>query len=359
VIANNRVTVSREAQLQEKSRGFFYRFIYVAVALLSLLVTSLVFHSLLPPSIPEGVVEKLRFFAAHKGEFDTLFLGTSRIYYAVSPEIFDSITRENGMPTRTFNFGIDSLHPPENFYVLDQILKTNPQKLKWIFVDLDNIQTKSNSESFGTQRLLYWHDWPRTALTLKKAIDPRGGAKWDGKLIRLWSARRQILLHVGLFEKQFTNVGRALDFLPAHDQGSGPEPTSRLGPKGDGYRTAGPPMTPARAANFRRMLAEEVATARPRFIDPYADSAYREYAEKIRAVGAAPIFVVTPGPSQSLMRFRKSPPPGPLLSFNDCKAYPQLYDAQARADEGHLTNEGAVEFTRLLALELVHYARQR
>jgi hypothetical protein len=321
----------------------------------ALLATSFVYHALLPPPIPEGVVEKLRFFAAHKDDFDTLFLGSSLIYYGVSPEVFDGVTRDNGLPTRTFNFGIDGLHPPEIFYVLDQILKTNPQKLKWVFVDLDNIQTKSSAVALGTQRDLYWHDWSRTALALKKAIDPRSKTIWYHKLIWIWMARHQIFLHVSLFGKQLSNVRRVLDFL----QGSGSEPSSKLGPKGDGYRLAGPPMPPERAANFQRMLAEEVATARPRFIDPYAESAYREYAEKIRHLGAAPIFVVAARPSQSPMRFRKSPPPGLVLLFNDCKAYPQLYDAQARCDEGHLTSEGAVEFTRLLALELVRYSRQR
>jgi hypothetical protein len=116
-------------------------------------------------------------------------------------------------------------------------------------------------------------------------------------------------------------------------------------------------MPPARAEHYRRKLAEEVFAARPKLIDPYADEAYRDYADKIRQLGASPIFVVTPEVFQSPLLFRE-PAPGLLLPFNDSKKYPQLYDAGMRVDHAHLTNEGAEEFTRLLALEFLRHARR-
>ena len=340
------------------NKQFSYRLVCVALGLGALLATSFVYHALLPPSIPEGVAEKLAYFAKHKNEFDTLFLGSSRFYYALSPEAFDRITRENGVPTRTFNFGIDGMNPPETFYVLDQILKTEPRSLKWVFVEVDNIETKSHLKILGTQRLLYWHDWPRTELVLRKAINPRPGTKWYQRLNRLWTARRELTLHLGLFEKQFTNVGRAVDFIASSIDGRGLKSDFLLGPKGDGYRFAGAPMTPERAENFRRKLAEEVSAPGPEFIDPYAESAYRDCAARIRQLGAAPIFVVAPSIFQAPLRFRESPPPAPVLVFNDARTYPQLYDTKVRVDDQHLTDEGAAEFTRLLALEFIGFTRR-
>ena len=168
-----------------------------------------------------------------------------------------------------------------------------------------------------------------------------------------------MILHLALFEKQFTNVGRAADFFPSQTEIRALESDPKLGPKGDGYRLAGAAMSPERAEHFRRKLAEEVSASRPEFIDPYAESAYRDCATKIRRhLGAAPIFVVAPSIFQSPMLFRESPPPGPLLVFNDCKTYPQLYDTKVRIDDAHLTKEGAAEFTRLLAQEFVRRARQ-
>lgn len=335
-----------------------YRFVCVALGFGALLLTSFVYHALLPPSLPEGVAEKLRFFAKHKDEFDTLFLGSSRFYYAISPKDFEQTTRENGVATRAFNFGIDGMNPPETFYVLDQVLKTEPRSLKWLFVEVDNIETKSHLKILGTQRLLYWHDWPRTALVLRKAMNPRPGTKWYQRLNRLWSARRELILHLGLFEKHFTNVGRAVDFFASLIQSRPLESNPLLGPKGDGYRLAGTAMSPERAERFRRKLAEEVSAARSEFIDPYAESAYNDCATRIRHFGAQPIFVVAPSIFQSPLRFRESPPPAPLLVFNDSKAYPQLYDTKVRVDDQHLTTEGAAEFTRLLALEFIGFTRR-
>ena len=195
------------------------------------------------------------------------------------------------------------MNPPENFYVLEQILKTEPRRLKRIFVEVSDIETKSHANILSTQRLLYWHDWPRTELTLRKALDPDGTAEWSKKLNRLWSARSTFILHLSLFEKEFTNVGRAIDFLPGHTRSSASNVAFLLGPNGDGYRLAGKAMSPERAENFQRKLAQEIAAARPEFVDPYAESAYRNCAAQIRRLGATPIFVVPPGFYQSPTSF--------------------------------------------------------
>jgi hypothetical protein len=328
------------------------------VALAAFVVTSALLHSLLPPVIPQGVAGKLEFFAEHKDEFDTLLVGTSSTYYSVSPEIFDRVTRENGLPTRTFNFGIDAMHPPENFYVLDQILRTKPRNLKWVFLETADIETKLH-KVLGTERAVYWHDWPRTALALRKALNPRGNAKWYIKVSRLWRARRDLARHLTLFAQRFANVGRVVEFLSTRNDDRKREAALELGPRGDGYRLAGQAMSAENAASFQERLAEQIAEARPKPLDLYADETYRDYARRLRTLGAAPIFVVPPLIFQSPIRFREPPlPPGPLLSFNDAKSYPMLFDTQFRIDDAHLTREGAEEFSRLLAQEFVRQTRQ-
>lgn len=332
------------------------RFLCVVIALVALVATSALFHALFPPAIPEGVAAKLKFFTEHKDEFDTLLVGTSSIYYSVSPEIFDQTTRERGLPTHTFNFGIDAMHPPENFYVLEQILKTKPRNLKWVFLETADVQTKLH-KVLGTERAVYWHDWPRTELTLRKALNPRGGAKLHVRISRLWVARRDLASHLALFAQRCANVGRA-DLLSSQNRERTDAADLELGPKRDGYRLAGDAMSAENAASFQKRLAQEVAEARSKPIDLYADGAYRDYALRIRAIGAAPLFVVAPLIFQSPVSFRHSPPPGPLLSFNDARAYPMLFDTKFRIDDTHLTREGAEEFTRLLAQEFVRRARQ-
>ena len=330
--------------------------LYVAIALAAFIATSAAIHALLPPMIPKGIAAKLKFFSEHRDEFDTVVVGTSRLYYSVSPEIFDKVTRESGLPTRTFNFGIDGMHPPENFYVLEQILKTKPRNLKWVVLEMGDIQTRWDN-ILGTERAVYWHDWPHTALTLKKALNPRGNARWFVKITRLWLARRDFISNLTLFGKQFTNVGRGADFFPSHEHERFLGADSELGPNHDGYRLAGDAMSAERAAIFRQKLAQEVSEARPKFLDPATDQAYRTAAAEIRQAGAAPVFVVAPVLSQTTARFREAAP-APLLSFNDSRKYPEFYDTKVRIDDAHLTREGAGQFTRLLAQEFARLVRQ-
>jgi hypothetical protein len=328
----------------------------VGIALAAFIATSAVIHAFLPPLVPKGIAAKLKFFTEHKDEFDTVIVGTSRLYYTVSPEIFDATTRENGLPTHTFNFGIDGMHPPENFYVLEQILKTKPRNLKWVLLELGDIQTKWDN-ILGTERAVYWHDWPRTELTLKKAFNPRGNAPWFIKITRLWLARRDFISNLGLFGKQFANVGRAADFLPGAERERFADAASELGPSGDGYRRAGDAMSAERAASFQRRLAEEISGATQKYLDPATESGYRKAGGQIRVAGAAPIFVVTPVIFQTISRFRRSPPPAPMIVFNDARKYPQFYDPKIRIDDGHLTRPAAEDLTRVLAQEFVRRAR--
>ncbi|MEY2528547.1 MAG: hypothetical protein QOJ05_637 [Verrucomicrobiota bacterium] len=323
--------------------------LYASIALAAFIATSALIHSFLPPMVPKGVAAKLEFFRHHKDEFDTLFVGTSSIYYSVSPEIFDRTTRENGLSTRPFNFGIDAMHPPENFYVLDQILKTKPHGLKWIFLETANLETKLH-KVLGTERAVYWHDWTRTALILQKALNPRGDARWYIKISRLWVARRDLATHLTLFAQRFASVGRATEFFFPRNRKS--EADLELGPRRDGYRLAGHAMTAEAAASFQQRLAEEIAQARSKPLDPSADATYRIYAARFKEMGATTIFVVPPLIFQSPIIFRDSPP-GPLLSFNNAGTYPMLFDPSVRIDDAHLTREGAEEFTRLLAHEFV------
>ena len=308
--------------------------------------------------VPKGVAAKLDFFAQHKDEFDTLLVGTSGIYYSVAPEIFDRTTAENGLPTRTFNFGIDALHPPENFYVLDQILKTKPRNLKWVVLEVADIQTRL-FQVLGTERAVYWHDWPRTRLALRKAFNPRRDVTWSMTISRLWLAQRDLTAHVRLFAQRHGNVGRAVDLLSSRNGARTAEAEAELGPARDGYRLAGPAMSAEKAPIFQERLAQEMADARPKPLDSYADETFRDYAERIRALGATPLFVVPPVIFQSPLSFREPPPaPGPLLLYNDAASYPMLFQTQVRIDDSHLTSEGAEEFTRLLARDFVRRVRE-
>ncbi len=316
-------------------------------------------HAILPfPAIDDGVSQKLRFFAAHKDEFDTLFIGSSRVYFQISPAIFDGVMREEGIPTRSFNFGIGGMFLPESAYVLEQLLTTKPRNLRWVFIEYDELQTKWAFENQTSRRALYWADWKRTSLLLRKLTDVGIDAVWLPSLKKLRDiilcrtadadTRKQLIFHAGQFEKNFANVARATDIFDYFCGDINKRSANYLGAASDGYVPKTEGMSASQAAAYERALA--AAQNGRRFISPYTTQACRQCAEKVRAIGAAPIFLVTPSTTQFNIAYRDNArPPGIVMAFNDPRAYPDLYRSSVRRDHEHMTKLGAEEFTRMIA----------
>src|SRR5207302_10046083 len=168
-----------------------------------------------------GVSQKFRFFAAHKDEFDTLFIGSSRIYFQISPAIFDRVTRESGLPTHSFNFCIGGMYLPESAYLLEQILNLKPRNLKWVFIEYDELQTKWSPENQTSRRALHWADWKRVSLLLRKLSDA-GTAPLSllnpAYLLdivlrehKLKTTRSLRTVYAGQLDKNYANLARAAD----------------------------------------------------------------------------------------------------------------------------------------------------
>jgi len=309
--------------------------------------TCVAIRALLPDPNVAGISPKMRFFADHKDEFDTIFVGSSRIYSGVSPWIFDEIMAGAGRASHTFNFGVNSMYPPESFYVLDQILSMKPQKLKRVFVELDDLQGASFSDERTSPRVLYWHDWKRTRLVLRKTLKLDANDGWKQKLRTFRRGRHTIALHAELFAKNFSNFGRASDLAESF-VGSNEIELDELGPKQDGYFPQTAQIAGEKLADYEKELAHEQANHLANVaVDDYSAQAYSRFAHQIRSAGATPIFIVTPIYPQMPSKF-PGPSPGLLLSYNNPTLYPGFYRAEARTSEGHLNSIGAEEFTRLL-----------
>jgi hypothetical protein len=339
------------------------------IGVTAFLITCIGLRAILPfPEIDGGVSQKFRFFAAHRDEFDTLFIGSSRIYFQISPAVFDRVTRESGMPTRSFNFGIGGMYLPETSYLLEQILKLKPRNLKWVFIEYDELQTKWSPENQTSRRALYWADWKRVSLLLRKLTDAGTAPLWLPEPAKL----REIMLpqnddkstgslltfYAGQFEKNYANVARATDVLDYFLRRETKERRARyLGAASDGYVTRPNRMSPSQAAAYERALAAAMAQTGTRPLSPYAVEGYRQCTQEVRNIGAAPIFLITPSMTQINIAIENTGAPGAVMAFNDPRAYPNLYRSSARRDGQHLTKSGSEEFTRLVAANFVELAR--
>jgi hypothetical protein len=258
------------------------------------------------------------------------------------------------------------MHLPESAYVLQQVLNTKPRNLRWVFIELGELQIEWPHEVEGSRRALYWHDWRRTSLLLRKITGAGTHPIWLPHLKKLRDiilCRRsepdtctQLIFHATQFEKNVTNVARASDIF---DQILRPDVNKRsenyLGTAGDGYLPRIGGMSASQTADYERALALAVAQKPGRSISPYTLEACRQCAQKVRSIGAVPIFLVTPITARLNIAYRDNArSPGIVMAFNDPEAYPNLYRTGVRRDQGHMTKEGAEEFTRIMAVRFMH-----
>jgi hypothetical protein len=340
-----------------------------AIGVIAFLITCVGLRIVLPfPEIDGGVSQKFRFFAAHKDEFDTLFIGSSRVYFQISPAIFDRVTRESGMPTHSFNFGVGGMYLPETSYLLEQILNLKPRNLRWVFIEYDELQTKWSSENQTSRRALYWADWKRVSLLMRKLTDAGTDPLWLPSPAKLRdivlrqedekNTRSLLTFYASQFEKNYTNVARATDVLAYF---FGRDPKGRraryLGAASDGYVTRPNRMSPDQVAAYERGLAAAMAQTDTSPLSPYAVEAYRQCAQEVRKIGAMPIFLITPNTTQINVATESTGLTDVVMAFNNPRTYPSLYRSSVRRDGQHLTKSGAEEFTRIVAANFVELAR--
>jgi hypothetical protein len=300
---------------------------------------SFVAGRLLPfPNVPDAG-EKFHWFAARKDEFDTIFVGSSRMYYQIVPKQFDADTAAAGARTHSFNLALAGMWPPESFYFLRQILRLRPAHLKWVLIDLIDVNSRTELD---TRRAVYWRDWMHTVMAVRDVAE--SPLPFGKKSARLWD-------HGTLFLKRWANPGSAGECLnewmiPSHlaapkwADANGFEPLVERRLTGARLQRylgvvasfkAGPPREPARAVYF---------------------DACREIAAEVRRAGAEPVFILAPTSGTNENRF-ELPEGIPVLDFNDPAQYPLLFGADLRYDEWHLNEIGAIAYTRLVAQHFV------
>lgn len=366
----SKVHVELPVPRKPTGRGTFVRALTnTGIGAAAFLVTCLGLRVILPfPEIDGGVSQKFRFFAAHKDEFDTLFIGSSRVYFQISPAVFDQVTRESGLPTHSFNFGIGGMYLPETSYLLEQILNLKPRNLRWVFIEYDEMQTKWSPENQTSRRALYWADWKRVSLLLRKLTDAGIDSLWLPSPAKLRdivlrqngekNTRSLLTFYAGQFEKNYTNVARAGDVLQYFlGRDTKERRASYLGVASDGYVIRPNRMSPEQVAAYERGLAAAMAKTDTHPLSPYAVEAYRQCATEVRSIGATPIFLITPNTTQINVATENTGLPGVVMAFNNPRAYPSLYRSSAHRDGQHLTKSGAEEFTHIVAANFVELAR--
>jgi hypothetical protein len=327
----------------------FLRLIFnVTLLLAAFAAVSFTINRLAPfPEVP-GIFPKWEFFKKHRDRYDVLFIGSSRFYHQIIPPQFDAAAVAAGVKLESFNFGYDAMWPPESYYLLRRLLELRPSRLKWVVIDLMDIQTQLDERNESTLRTAYWHDVPHTILALREILSSK-----------LQSAKKRELLekHARLGIAHALNLGRGADLT---NRLFAPKPARRK------------PFTWAKYAGFeaepaagltgpaREEFLDRVASLRARLAPSTPRPIFREalsgIIRDVRRAGAEPIFVIAPTLNVS-ENFESVPDGAALIPLNNPTEFPELYDPDHHYDPWHLNEKGAVDFTAILARRFLERVR--
>lgn len=303
-----------------------------------------VLHRVLPLQVAE-VTPKLAYLKAHRGDFDTVFIGSSRFYHGLSPKAFDAAMAAAGKPRRSFNLAVDGMMPPESLHMTRTLLAMRPPRLHTVFLEVASEQPMPDMNNL-TVRDIYAqdgksliHGWNQALLDFQTTPPGfRSQQVWDD--VR-WTTT--------VFVRNELNIGR---LVPEGVTAEEPQKFGRLmlGPAEDGYIPAMNGMT----EKSRRKLAQQELLIREGLVKerPINDLNEEEYAgtrDLLKEHGIELILVTAPQILRDYHARVDAPPGMRILAFDDPDRHPELFDPGYRSDSDHLNDSGARIFSKELA----------
>ena len=369
----------------------------VGVGLTAFVLVCLGLRAVAAPAGGSSIGGKLEYWRDHAGEYDSVFLGSSHVLRAFVPAEFDRATADLGAGTKSFNFGVQAIHLLEQRYLLGQILDQG-RALKRVLFEYQWLTPQIAPEHACNPRTVYWHDAPTTVLAVERAL--HWGAELGDELHHLQDpARRHSIFdvlqrglppgqlaaeeHVEHFLTERLMIGRGKDVLKGllsrehgqsgryrtnHGYVSLEEDASVLVAQGEARNSYSVRRERFLANQADYHAAVDTLDAAPQ---AFGDAEWVDgeltrvddfellasIAHEVQARGVEFVLVILP--SQSCNRpfeERLAAELGALvLRYNVPELTPELYNADLRYDSGHLSAEGALYFSRLLARD---YARQ-
>ena len=282
-----------------------------------------VFCSLVRMPVPLGEVPgpgfKYRYFAERKDSYDLFFIGSSRVFHHFIPEQFDrKVASDAGRSIKSFNFGYDAMWPPESYYMLREALRLNPNRLRWVLIDLMQIQPKIDLENATTLRVAYWHDLEHTLLALRALPHEPVTAR---EKLDMASG------HAMHLAGQWVDRGRGSDWLEKQLRPADKKKASiKKWEPFEGYEPGhGEVMSGVELKRYKKSLSDYRVQKPPQMAREEFLETVEKVAKMVRAAGAEPIFVLAPTVDQreNVVSHLKGVT---VFSFADPNEYANLYD---------------------------------
>jgi hypothetical protein len=279
--------------------------------------------------------------------FNTVFIGSSRIYRQVNPQIIDQ--QLEAYDIKSYNLGAPATFMPETFYLLDRFLekqsKENP--VSYIFMELTGITPIKLVNWFAPQSY-YYLDISKLKLALNTWFG-NPDLSWTKASINAYPfiqgyVVKQILpqsvLGPRLVPEQYTGIHKDGYYPLEHEVG-------QFHPKG----------LISRREKFladTSVLAQRVATQRkwkPENLDETLADDLNQLIDKAAEKNIRLYFIIVPKMRNysSLAELKDAIVDDRLIDMGNPDEFPQFNLVENNFDHGHFNQKGAALFSDLLA----------
>jgi hypothetical protein len=280
-------------------------------------------------------------------QYNTIFIGSSRIYREIDPTIIDSTLSDFNF--KSYNLGASATFIPESYYLYEKLIenKSSPTALRFVFVELNDI----------------------TPIKLVNWFAPQSYYYLDERYIRVvWE---------NTFDNSHMNVFRKAELIYPYLQGYllkhlillprwrvKSDPEIFLGPDQNGFYPLDLEIqqqeTP-RLVERRDLFLADTTIIQRRIsaqLQEVVAEASEDYIQFLNSLihkaddqGVSLYFIIPPklknytavkAMSQHLQH-------GRVVDMGSYQSYPDLYDIQYWFDQGHFNSEGAELYSAYLA----------
>ena len=299
------------------------------------------------------VSDKIEMFQSHGDEFDTVLLGSSRTGRQVIPAVFDRAMAAAGIPTRTYNLGIEGMRPPMDMLVLEKALAGRVKPLKFLIVECIPLQSLMSEEDKWTTQSIFTHDAKRLMVFWRHAWatpldEPFRGSRY---LRRLREYLPEFAVHFRHFIWNYARISEGSARLAAAITGV-PRKELLQTPPPDGFYIRETELEPLAGKELKRYQKDLAAMrAKPpklQHLDAVNQGELREKKALADRFGAKLVLVSPPFIKSSNFHPRDMEDVV-FIDYSDANRYPEFYAPESRRDYGHLNDDASIGYTKSLA----------
>ncbi len=312
---------------------------------------SLALRSVSPAPDMLVLTPKLEHFQANTDKYDTVFLGTSRTFYHIIPDLVEDGAADAGCPgLSVYNFGVFGLTGAEQDWLLDAVLEADG--VRQVILEDPLPQPREFAETM-TERARYFS----APAGYDAAIDSVSSYP-ESVPKRIF--RSGIFAFGAAYDLSGVGRGSALAFPEAQ-----PPAPHTFDMSEDGFEALGDKMTDGIQARRDEFLSNPDGFTEA--LDLYgrtspnidARAAYMigklrkvEAAGKTAALYISPDLLELDRTAQVGKRVAETAPGLSVLNFNRPDAYPDLFERDVWYDFSHLSRSGAERLSRKAGAEL-------